>query len=75
MLQWSWDGVPIGHPVERCIAPLKPEACKFRNPANLHKELKLNPERCNHRAKYTINGDYYCRKHGALRCLDLCDPL
>ena len=73
VLQWSWEGIPNVSPPERCMAPLKEPSRSFRNPAKFHK--KLNPALCNHLAKYSVNGLHYCRKHGALRCLDLCDPV
>ncbi len=73
VLNWSWDGVPNSPPRGRCCAPLKPEACKFRNPSKRNPEL--DPNLCNHYSKYTVNGKHYCRKHASLKCLDLCDPI
>lgn len=70
VLQWSWDGIANGNP-HRCIAPLKPDASRFRNMARHDK--KLDPKLCNDRSKYTVNGLHYCRKHAGAKVLDLCD--
>ncbi len=73
VLQWSWEGVPVHVPKLRCCAPLKNPESSFRNPAKW--DDGLDPKLCNFLAKYTVNGLFYCRKHGALRVLDLCDPM
>lgn len=71
--QWTWDGVVNNDRRRRCVAPLKPEATNFRNPAKYTDE-GLDPSLCNNFAKYQVNGDDYCRKHAGMRVLDLCDP-